>query len=143
MAKTTMKMPEDFLLKISRLGEKTDKIIPEVLKVGAEVVEKKVRSNLQSVIGSGTKKPSKSTGQLLAALGTSSAKQDKDGNFNVKIGFAENRTDGESNAKIANILEYGRHGQAAKPFLKPAKNATKSACENAMKSKLEEELRKL
>lgn len=143
MAKATMQMPEEFLLKISRLGEKTDEIIPEVLKAGAEIVEKKVRSNLQSVIGSGNKKPSKSTGQLLAALGTSSAKQDKDGNFNVKIGFAENRTDGQSNAKIANILEYGRHGQAAKPFLKPAKNATKSACENAMKSKLEEELRKL
>ncbi len=143
MAKATMQMPEEFLLKISRLGEKTDEIIPEVLKAGAEIVEKKVCSNLQGVIGSGTKTPSKSTGQLLAALGTSSAKQDKDGNFNVKIGFAENRTDGESNAKIANILEYGRHGQAAKPFLKPAKNATKSACENAMKSKLEEELRKL
>lgn len=143
MAKATMQMPEEFLLKISRLGEKTDEIIPEVLKAGAEVVEKKVRSNLSAVIGKDTKRKLQSTGQLLAALGTSPAKQDNDGNFNVKIGFAENRTDGESNAKIANILEYGRHGQAAKPFLKPAKNATKSACENAMKSKLEEELRKL
>ncbi len=143
MAKATMQMPEEFLLKISRLGEKTDEIIPEVLKAGAEIVEKKVRSNLQSVIGSGNKKSSKSTGQLLAALGTSSAKQDKDGNFNVKIGFAENRTDGQSNAKIANILEYGRHGQTAKPFLKPAKTAAKSACENAMKSQLEEEIKKL
>ena len=85
MAKATMQMPEEFLLKISRLGEMTDEIIPEVLKAGAEVVEKKVRSNLSAVIGRDTKRPSQSTGQLLAALGTSPAKQDKDGNFNVKI----------------------------------------------------------
>lgn len=143
MAKATMQMPEEFLLKISRLGEKTDEIIPEVLKAGAEIVEKKVRSNLQSVIGSGNKKPSKSTGQLLSAFGTSKALQDKDGDFNVKIGFADNRTDGESNAKIAAILEYGKHNQPPKPFLKPAKTAAKSACENAMKSQLEEEIKKL
>lgn len=143
MAKATMQMPEEFLLKISRLGERTDEIIPEVLKAGADVVEKKVRSNLSAVIGKDTKRPSQPTGQLLAALGTSPAKQDKDGNFNVKIGFAENRTDGVSNAKIANILEYGRHGQTAKPFLKPAKSATKKSCESAMTAKLEEELRKI
>lgn len=143
MAKATMQMPEEFLLKISRLGEKTDEIITEVLKAGADVVEKKVRSNLSAVIGKDTKRKSESTGQLLAALGTSPAKQDKDGNFNVKIGFAENRTDGISNAKIANILEYGRHGQTAKPFLKPAKSATKKPCESVMTAKLEEELRKI
>lgn len=143
MAKATMQMPEEFLLKISRLGEKTDEIIPEVLKAGADVVEKKVRSNLSVVIGKDTKRKSQSTGQLLAALGTSPAKQDNDGNFNVKIGFAENRTDGVSNAKIANILEYGRHGQTAKPFLKPAESATKKSCESAMTAKLEEKLRKI
>lgn len=143
MAKATFKMPNDFLMKVSRLCEKTDEILPKVLSAGAEVVEKKVRSNLQSVIGSGTKQPSKSTGQLLSSLGTTRALQDKDGNFNVKIGFAENRRDGERNAKIAAILEYGKHNQPPRPFLKPAKTATKSACENAMKSKLEEELKKL
>ena len=67
----------------------------------------------------------------------------KNGNHNVKIGFAEPRSDGESNAKIANILEYGRHGQPAKPFLKPAKTASKSACEAAMIQKLEEEISKV
>jgi len=49
----------------------------------------------------------------------------------------------ESNAKIANILEYGKHGQPAKPFLKPAKSASKAACETAMKGKFEEEVSKL
>ena len=67
----------------------------------------------------------------------------KDGNHDIKVGFAEPRSDGESNAKIANILEYGRHGQPAKPFLKPAKSRSKSACEAAMKQKFEEEIDKL
>lgn len=140
MAKVDMKMPEDFLLRISKLGEKTDEIIHKVLKAGGEVVEAKVKSNLQAVIGKGTKEESSSTGELLSALGVSSAKQDKDGNFNVKVGFSEPRSDGKSNAMIAGVLEYGKHGQPPKPFLKPAKTASKSSCIDAMKRAFEEEI---
>lgn len=140
MAKVDIKMPDDFLLKLSRLEEKTDVIVPKILDVGAEVVVSKVKSNLLSVIGKGTKYDTKSTGELAAALGVSSAKQDRDGNYNVKIGFSEPRRDGESNAKLANIIEYGKSGQPAKPFLKPAKSATRSACVEAMKAELEKEL---
>lgn len=140
MAKAVMKMPEEFLLKISRLGEKTDEILPRVLEAGGEVVEAKVKSNLQGVIGSGTKEESRSTGELISALGVSSAKQDRDGNFNVKVGFSELRPDGKSNAMIASVLEYGKSGQTPKPFLKPAKSSTKKACIEAMKQKLEKEV---
>ncbi len=48
----------------------------------------------------------------------------REGNHNIKVGFAEPRSGGGSNAKLANILEYGKHGQPAKPFLKPAKSAS-------------------
>ena len=140
MAKAAFKMPEDFLLKLSRLGEKTDEIIPKVLESGGEVVEAKVKSNLQSVIGSGTKEESRSTGELISALGVSSARQDKDGNFNVKVGFSEPRTDGKSNAMIAGVLEYGKSGQSPKPFLKPAKSASKNACVDAMIAAFEKEV---
>ena len=143
MAKATVKMPEDFLMRISKLGNQTDEIIPKVLKAGAEVVEDKVRSNLQSIIGKGTKEQSRSTGELLSSLGTSQARQDKNGEINVKIGFKEPRSDGNSNAKLAAILEYGKHGQPPKPFLKPAKSASKKACQNAMIQKLEDEVSKL
>ena len=143
MAKATFKMPDEFLMKVSKLEERTDEILPRVLEAGAEVVEAKVRSNLSAAIGKGTKEPSRSTGELLSALGTSSAKQDRDGNFNVKVGFSEPRRDGDSNAKIATILEYGKSGQPAKPFLKPAKSASKSACIQAMEQKLTEEIDKI
>lgn len=143
MAKATFKMPDEFLMKVSKLEERTDEILPRVLEAGAEVVEAKVRSNLSAAIGKGTKDSSRSTGELLSALGTSSAKQDRDGNFNVKVGFSEPRRDGDSNAKIATVLEYGRSGQPARPFLKPAKSASKSACIQAMEQKLTEEIDKI
>ena len=141
MPKIEMKMPEEFLLKLSRLGNKTDEIIPKVLEAGGEVVLSKAKSNLSSVVGHGTKTKSRSTGELEDSLGLSPAKQKRDGSgWDIKIGFAEPRSDGDSNAKIANILEYGKHGQPAKPFLKPAKSASKNACIEAMKAKLESEV---
>ncbi|MGI6125170.1 MAG: HK97-gp10 family putative phage morphogenesis protein [Acetivibrionales bacterium] len=140
MAKATMKLPEDFLLKISKLGEKTDEIIPRVLEAGGQIVEEKVKSNLQSIIGRDTLEESRSTGELIKALGVSPALMDKDGNFNVKVGFSEPRLDGKSNAMIAGVLEYGKSGQPPKPFLKPAKSASRKACIETMKQKLEKEV---
>ena len=133
-------MPEDFLQKLSNLGNKTDEIIPRVLEVGGEIVASKVKSNLQAVIGSGTKEVSRSTGELVSSLGVSPAKQDRDGNFNVKVGFQEPRRNGESNAMIANVIEYGKSGQPPKPFLKPARSASRKPCIEAMKQKFEQEV---
>lgn len=143
MARATFKMPEDFLIKLSRLGDKTDEIIPRVLESGGKVVEERVKSNLQSVIGSDTKEESRATGELISALGVSSARQDRNGNFNVKVGFSEPRKEGKSNAMIASVLEYGKHGQKPKPFMKPAKSASRKACIGAMISTLEKEIEKI
>lgn len=60
----------------------------------------------------------------------------------MKVGFVEPRADGGSNAKLANILEYGKHRQPAKPFLKPAKSASRSAAIAAMQQRFEEEVEK-
>lgn len=130
-------------MKVSKLADQTDVIIPKVLEAGGDVALEKVKSNLQSVVGKDTKYPSKSTGELVSSLGLTSAKQDRNGDFNVKVGFAEPRSDGGSNAKIANIIEYGKHGQPAKPFLKPAKSASRKPCMGAMIAKLEEEIEKI
>jgi HK97 gp10 family phage protein len=143
LARASFKMPDDFLIKVSTLADKTDEIIPKVLKEGGEVVSAKVKSNLQAVIGKEIKYDSRSTGELIDALGVTPAGVDRNGNYDVKVGFDEPRKDGESNAKIANILEYGKSGQPPKPFLKPAKTASRNACIEAMKKKLDEEINKL
>lgn len=142
MAKVDIKMPDEFLQKLSRLGSDFDEVAESVLEAGGEVVLSRVKGNLAGVVGQGTKYDSRSTGELKASLGLSPAKLNRDGNHDVKIGFVEPRKDGGSNAKLANILEYGRHGQPAKPFLKPAKTQSKSAAISAMQQKFEEEVEK-
>lgn len=137
MAKCTAKLPEELLKKLSRVGSNMDAIANSALKAGGEVVLKKTKSNLQSMV----KGPS--TGQLVNALGLSPVLLDRNGNYNIKVGFDEYRADGSSNAMVANIIEYGKHGQPAKPFLKNAKISSKKECEETMARKIEEEIRKL
>src|SRR5699024_3783398 len=108
MAKVNIKMPEEFLMKISRLGSKTDAIVPRVLEAGGAIVLDKMKSNLSSVIGKDTKLPSRSTGELVSALGVSPALVDRRGNHNVKVGINEQRKDGVSNDKLDNIIKNGK-----------------------------------
>lgn len=143
VAKVDIKMPDDFLTKIKNLGQQEDAIAEKVLKAGGEVVLSKAKDNLTASIGKGTKYKSRSTGELQGALGLSSAKLDRNGNHNVKIGFSEPHTGGVSNAMLASVLEYGKHGQIAKPFMKPAKTASKSSAVAAMKETFEQEVEKL
>ncbi len=143
MARVDVKMPDEFLERMSRLGSNFDAIAETVLEAGGEVVLEKTKSNLASVIGSGTKYDSRSTGELESSLGLTGVKMDRNGNFNIKVGFSEPRRDGGSNAQLANIIEYGKSGQPAKPFLKPAKSASKKQCIEAMKQAFETEVEKL
>ncbi len=137
MAKCTAKLPEELLKKLSRVGNNMDKIADSALKAGGEVVLKRTKTNLESMV----KGPS--TGQLVNALGLSPVLLDRDGNYNIKVGFDEYRADGSANAMVANIIEYGKHGQPAKPFLKNAKTSSKKECEETMAKKIEVEIKKL
>jgi HK97 gp10 family phage protein len=137
MAKCTAKLPEDLLKKLSRVGDNMDKIAESALTAGGDVVLRKTKSDLESMV----KGPS--TGQLVNALGLSPVLLDRNGNYNIKVGFDEYRSDGSANAMVANIIEYGKHGQPAKPFLKNAKSSSKKECEETMARKIEEEIKKL
>ncbi len=143
MAKCKVKLPDETLKKLSRIGQNMDEIADKALHEGGEIVLSKTKSNLESVIGSGTSFDSKSTGELASSLGLSKMLVDKNGNYNVKVGFSEPRKDGKSNAMIANIIEYGKHGQPAKPFLKPAKTSTRKECADRMAQVIEEEIKKI
>lgn len=134
MATVTIKLPDEFMNQLSEFDSRLEDIFTKSLEAGAEIAEKQAKANLKAVIGSGTKLPSESTGQLLGALGTSPVKRSSLGGFDIRVGFAEPRKDGGSNEMVANIIEYGKKGQAAKPFMKPAEDATKSK----VKAKMEE-----
>mgnify|MGYP003298950374 CR=1 FL=1 len=142
MANVSVKISDDFKKKLDGLtAEMEAKIIPEMLEAGGRVCEYQVRTHLAESIGNSI--DSRATGELMAALGTSPVKQDRQGNWDVKIGFREPRHDGKSNAMIANILEYGKSNQPARPFLKQAEKASKLECEQVMSQVFNEEVAKL
>ena len=143
MARADIQFPDAFLEQLSRLGSQFDSVAQSVLEAGGEVVLEKAQRNLATVVGTGTKYDSRSTGELVDSLGLSPVKLNKSGNHDIKVGFSEPRSDGGSNAKIANILEYGKHGQTPKPFMKPAKTSSKAECIQVMKDTLEAEVKKL
>ena len=139
MARVTIKMPTTLMDQLAKAAEKTDAAIPKALEAGGKVVYEKMQDNLRSAIGRGTKYKSRSTGKLLTALGVSPVKVNDGGNYDVKVGFSEGRGDA-NNAMLANLLEYGKHGQPPKPFLKRTKSSSQAPCIAAMQSVLKEEL---
>jgi HK97 gp10 family phage protein len=134
-----IEMPDEFLNQIASMGNVLDAAIPKALAAGGKVVLDRMISNLRAAIGRETKSKSRSTGKLAASLGVSPAKLDRDGNFDVKVGFSEGRGD-VSNAMLANLLEYGKHGQPPKPFLKRTKSSSRKPCVEEMQRVLKEEL---
>ena len=143
MATVTMKLPDEFMNQLSVFDSRLEDIFTKALEDGAEIAEKQARANLKAVIGSGTKLPSESTGQLLGALGISPVKPSELGGYDIRVGFAEPRQDGKSNEMIANIIEYGKKGQAAKPFMKPAEDATKAKVKAKMQETFKAEAEKI
>ena len=137
MGSCSFKMPDDFMDRIARLADQTDTIVPKVLEAGGKVVLEQVRSGLHSVLSG------ESTGELEGSLGLSPAGLDRKGDFNVKIGFDEPRSDGKSNAMLASVLEHGKHGQPPRPFLKAAKAAARAPATAAMVAALDSEVGKL
>ena len=143
MAKMSVKMPDDFTMRLSNLGERTDEIVGKVLQAGGEEIQKEVKSAVSAVIGKDTKREYTSTGQLEQSVGITRAWCDRDGNQNVRITFFGTRADGTKNALIAGVLEYGKSNQKARPFIKKAKVAAQEKCMQAMEQTLDEEVSKL
>lgn len=136
MARVQIRLPNAFIDSLDAASRVLETSADEVLEAGAAVVEPRMRANLTSAIGRATRQPSRSTGQLLAALGTSSVKVNNKGDYNIKVGFAENRRDGRANALIANVLEHGRSNQPARPILAPTRSQTRRGAIEAMKTAL-------
>ena len=139
MARASIKMPTALMDQLAKAAEKTDRAIPKALEAGGKVVFEKMQANLRGAIGKDTKYKSRSTGKLLAALGVSPVKVSDGGVYDVKIGFSEERGNA-NNAMLANLLEYGKHGQPPKPILKPTRASSRKPCIEAMQNVLNEEL---
>lgn len=139
MARAEIEVPDELIRQMNRLEKDMDAIISGTLKEGAEVAEEQMRENLRSKVSQEHR-----DGELVQALGTTKVQKNRNGELNIKVGFAENRSDGGINAKIANVLEHGGRGgrQPARPWLKPIRKRLETDAVNKMKAYYEKEVRK-
>ena len=55
MAKMTLKLPDDLADRLSDLQKRSDTLVKKALEEGGKVVLKQAQSNLNNVVGKGTK----------------------------------------------------------------------------------------
>lgn len=135
---SAIKTSEKFMLRLSGLATGSEEIAKKAIHEGAKVVADKMHANLlQALAGSKT-----STGDLEASFGITPIKQDKNGNWNAKIGFHDVDRKGVPNQLKARALESGTSKQQAKPFVRPAINAARQQAMDAMDKTLDEEIKK-
>lgn len=138
----TVKLPEETLKKLNRLGTEYDGIVQKMLVDGIEPLQKQIETNLADVIGRGNKTRSRSKGNLIKAVKVTKAYQVSSGDWHIKVGIYGYDKDGVPNALKAMVLEHGRSDMPAKPWLKPAINATKKDVLKAMSDRLDKEINK-
>lgn len=139
MAKFEVILPTEFMDKISRLEKNLPKILDEAIEEGAtKACDNVIRPSLENAVRNSSKR---STGELVNSLGVSPVKVRTDGFRNAKIGFNEPRLHQpktkkprsykvQTNAMIANVLEYGRQGQTARPWLRNSKKKAQKVFED-------------
>ena len=134
MPKMTVTGLDEVMSKLNALAKsKADEIIEEAVEDGADIVADKVRSNLSGVLSG------ESTGALLGSLGITPV-DNRDGFINAKVGFDGRDSKGTPNALKASVLEYGSRRQPARPFMKPAQTATRSAVKAKVKETVERKI---
>lgn len=155
----SLDLPEDLMKKLKKFEQDARGVFSDVVEQGArDGCEQYVRPSLESVIGTdlkptkkGKERKSGSKGDLLKSLGVSPVLIDRQGVINARIGFNEPREHQpktfhgtyyiQTNAMVANVLEYGSSKQKARPWLRPAKKRVyqlfKEEAEQAIKEYME------
>jgi len=124
-----VKLTTELQEKLNRLAlQKVDAIAKKAVYAGAGIMADKVRENLEKNL-----QDSKySTGELLASLGITPPRVDRNGIINAKVGFSGYDSKGVPNALKARAMESGTSKQPKRPFVAPAARQAKKKAEEAM-----------
>lgn len=139
-------MPKEIVDRLSSLGAHTDEIVGKALKAGGEVVAKELRAQTKAVLRTDKKHTNRQTGQLVSSIGVTKAAVSKGGDsMNIHVGWNEPRKGKQktSNAQIASVIEHGKSGQTARPFVSKARAKSKNAAIEKMVAAFNEEASKL
>ena len=129
-----------------------NEIATEAVSKAAPILEESTKKAISGALASADRKgESHSTGELVAAVICDPAKLNQYGAFSVARPHGKHSS-GESNAKIANILEYGHKDgyknkfgqevgfQSPSPWRQKALNDAKAKCEETMRKVVEERM---
>lgn len=126
MAKFDVELPNDLIKEFSRLDIETEKMMGEMTKVGAKVVEKNILKNMPKSL--------KNSSIIYCLKTTKVYKTKSDDAVNTKIafyGYFKNKRGVITPAPlVANVFEHGTSTVKKQPFLR--KSFKKSEIEQAM-----------
>lgn len=152
----------EYELMLGRLGDKTPEICGRAIHEGAKIVADEVAAELNALNTTTdaiamanwkAKKPSYLTKRakegLIKSFGITPMQQDKDGIYNVKLGFdgyndvkTKRWPKGQPNAMIARACESGSSAMHKQPFFRLSVQKTRKKAETRMAEILDEEIKK-
>lgn len=159
MANMTIKGPEEFMAKLTKLGKDSVKICEDAVKVGGGIVADEVRSALEGLPEDKFRRlqdnekfsgvPKNQKQDLLDSFGITPVSKSKNGIINVKIGFdgygsfkTKKYPNGVPNTLLARAIESGSSVRKKTPFIRKAVNRSKKRAIEEMGKSIEAELKK-
>lgn len=160
MAKLTLKADGGYIEMLAALADEADDAAKAAVRAGGAVLADAVRASLEALpedthtvpgqryyyLTESEKYngvPAAEKASMLDALGVTPPKLDRDGNWNVKVGF-DGYDDtltlayptGRPIPMLANAVEHGSSVRPATPFIKPAAQRANAAAVQAMQDAL-------
>lgn len=146
LARITFKTGDEYALKLSRLGDASEKVAKKAIYEGVNIVAGEMRKNLEGVpnIHHDQKE------DLQESFGVTPIQKDDKGFWNAKIGFdgygshpTKAYPKGIPNQLLARAVESGTSFRSATPFVRRAVNATKKKSLEKMKQVVDEEVQNI
>ena len=155
MAIMTFKSGDEYALKLSQFAGRTPEIAKKALHVAAGIVADEVRKNLTALPEDKyrylrddeafTGVPKSQKKDLLDSLGITPIGVDKNGDWNVRVGFdgygsmpTKKYKKGVPNQMLARAIESGSSVRKKTPFVRPAARAKRAAALEAMRKVINE-----
>ncbi len=137
MARMTFKAGDEYALKLSRLLTNQQEIAEKAIYAATNIVANQMRKNLEGVLSS------EATGELIDSFGVTPIEKDRDGDWNVKIGFDGYDSKGVPNQLKARVLDSGSSKQKKTGFARKAVSATKREAKEKMAEIINQETEKV
>ena len=152
----------DYELMLGKIGDASKDICGAAIYEGAKIIADEVKNNLNSLNvttdelamlkakkGEPTYITQRAKEGLIKSFGVTPMTQDKDGIYNVKLGFdgyndvkTKRWPKGQPNQLIARACESGSSAMIKQPFLREAVQKTKKKAESRMAEVLDEKIKK-